>query len=233
MVEKLSEDERVAALAELDGWREKPGRGAIEKLFRFANFNAAWGFLFAAALVLATPALAGPFDEGIRALQAGDFANARSAFTPLAADGDGNAQFMLGVMLENGLGTAKDPGAAAGWYRKAAADGVASAQYNLGVFYQLGSGVPRDPAQALKYHRLAADQGHSRAQNNLGTIYYTGAGVARDTVEAWKWLTLATRGLKGEAKDIATENITAIERELSPDALAEAKRRTAAWRPRK
>ena len=37
----------------------------------------------------------------------------------------------------------------------------------------------------------------------------------------------------GEAKDIATQNIAAIERELSPDALAEAKRRTAAWRSAK
>lgn len=189
--------------------------------------------LFAAALVFAAPALAGPFDEGVRALQAGDFADARAAFTPLATDGDGNAQFMLGVMLENGLGTAKDPGAAAGWYRKAAAAGVASAQYNLGVFHQLGTGVQRDPGQALKYHLLAAGQGHSRAQNNLGTIYYTGAGVARDAVEAWKWLTLAARDLKGEAKDIAAQNISAIERELTPADLAEAKHRTEAWRPAK
>jgi len=190
-------------------------------------------FLIAAVFFYATSAVAGPFDDGVRALQAGDFADARTVFTPLARGGDGNAQFMLGVMLENGLGAAKDPGAAAGWYRKAAAAGVASAQYNLGVFYQLGTGVPRDPEQALKFHRLAADQGHSRAQNNLGTIYYTGAGLARDAVEAWKWLTLAADGLHGEAKDIATQNISAIERELSPDALAEAKRRTAAWRPAK
>lgn len=190
--------------------------------------------LRAAAFVLfATPALAGPFDDGIRALQAGDFAEARGNFTPLARGGDGNAQFMLGVMLENGLGTTKDTGAAAAWYRKAADAGIASAQYNLGVFYQLGTGVTQDLAQALIFHRQAAAQGHSRAQNNLGTLYYTGAGVERDPVEAWKWLTLAARGLKGESNEIATKNIAAIERELSPDALAEAKRRTDAWQPRK
>ena len=133
----------------------------------------------------------------------------------------------------NGLGTAKDVVVAADWYRKAAAAGIASAQYNLGVFYQLGSGVPHDNGQALKYHRLAAEQGHSRAQNNLGTLYYTGAGIARDPIEAWMWLTLATRGLRGDAREIAAQNISAIEQELAPEALAEAKRRVAAWQPRK
>lgn len=186
-------------------------------------------FLAIVLMLLWSPASAGPFEDGLQALQSGNFADARAAFAPLAAQGHGNAQFMLGVMFENGLGTAKDRGAAAGWYEKAAA----AAQFNLGVFYQLGEGVRRDSAQALKYHSMAAAQGHSRAQNNLGTMYYTGAGTVRDPVEAWKWLTLAVRGLAGDAKEIATQNIAAIERELSPDALEEAKRRVAAWRPQK
>ena len=189
--------------------------------------------LIAVLIAFTLPAAADPLDDGIRALQAGDFTEAWSNFAPLAARGDGNAQFMLGVMAENGLGTAKDVTVAADWYRKAAAAGIASAQYNLGVFYQLGTGVPRDNGQALKYHRLAAQQGHSRAQNNLGTLYYTGTGIARDPIEVWKWLTLATRGLRGNAREIAVQNITAIEKELAPEALAEAKRRVAAWQPGK
>lgn len=187
----------------------------------------------AIVLLIATAANAAPFDEGMRALQAGDFADARATFSPLAKAGDGNAQFMLGVMFENGLGTSKDDEAAASWYAQAAAGGVASAQYNLGVFYQLGKGVPQNPVLALKFHRLAAAQGHSRAQNNLGTIYYTGAGIARDPIEAWMWLTLATSGLRGDAREITEQNLSAIESELSPDALSEAKRRAAGWKPQK
>ena len=190
--------------------------------------------IMAAIFAFALPAgAAEPLDDGIRALQSGDFAGARSSFTPLAAQGDGNAQFMLGAMAENGLGTAKDVTVAADWYRKAASAGIASAQYNLGIFYQFGTGVPRDTAQALKYHRLAAEQGHSRAQNNLGTLYYTGAWVAPDPIEAWKWPALATGGLRGDAHEIAAQNITAIEKELAPEALAEAKRQVAAWQSRK
>ena len=184
-------------------------------------------------LLIAATANATPFDDGIRALQAGDFADARATFSPLAKAGDGNAQFMLGVMFENGLGTSKDDQAAASWYEKAAKSGVASAQYNLGVFHQLGKGVAQDPILALKFHRLAAAQGHSRAQNNLGTIYYTGAGISRDPIEAWKWLTLATSGLRGDARDIAEKDLSAIESELSSDALSEAKLRTTGWKPQK
>ena len=179
------------------------------------------------------PAIAAQFDDGVRALAKGDFAAARAVFGPLAKTDDGNAQFMLGVMSENGLGMAKDLTAAARWYLKAAAAGIASARYNIAVFYQLGKGVAPNPAEALRWHALAADQGHRRAQNNLGAMYHTGAGVARDLVEAWKWLTLAAQGLRGEAGDIVPRNIAAIEGELAPDALADAKRRVSAWKKRK
>jgi len=173
------------------------------------------------------------FDAGMRALTARDFTGALAAFGPLAAAGNGDAQFMLGVMHENGLGVARDLAAAASWYAKAARAGIASAQYNLAVFYQLGKGVAKDPGQALYWFRKAAEQGHSRAQNNLGTIYFTGAGVTRDPIEAWKWLTLAADGLRGEKRAVARRNLATIEDGLSPAALAEAKRRVAAWRARR
>ena len=50
MVEKLDVAARAAALADLGGWREADGRDAIEKTFRFASFNAAWGFMSRVAL---------------------------------------------------------------------------------------------------------------------------------------------------------------------------------------
>ena len=50
MVEKLTGDARAAALSILDGWREADGRDAIEKSFRFVDFNAAWAFMTRIAL---------------------------------------------------------------------------------------------------------------------------------------------------------------------------------------
>lgn len=51
MVGKLSLEERRSALAELPGWRAAEGRDAIAKSFRFADFNAAFGFMTRVALM--------------------------------------------------------------------------------------------------------------------------------------------------------------------------------------
>src|SRR5262245_58859908 len=51
MVEKLSADERAAALKELTGWALVQGRDAIQRSFKFKNFNEAWGFMARVALM--------------------------------------------------------------------------------------------------------------------------------------------------------------------------------------
>lgn len=51
MPAKLIGEERRSALAGLSGWREVDGRDAITKSFRFADFNAAFGFMTRVALL--------------------------------------------------------------------------------------------------------------------------------------------------------------------------------------
>lgn len=46
----LSETERGAALARLSGWTYDPARNGIARTFRFADFNAAFGFMTRVAL---------------------------------------------------------------------------------------------------------------------------------------------------------------------------------------
>jgi TonB family protein len=53
----------------------------------------------------------------------GDFAGARAQFLSLAELGEARAQYNLGVMSLRGEGTAKDAGAAAGWFRAASSNG--------------------------------------------------------------------------------------------------------------
>jgi 4a-hydroxytetrahydrobiopterin dehydratase len=50
MVEKLGAAARQAALAGLPEWRLADGRDAIQRRFKFANFNEAWGFMSRIAL---------------------------------------------------------------------------------------------------------------------------------------------------------------------------------------
>jgi 4a-hydroxytetrahydrobiopterin dehydratase len=49
-MEKLEGSARDAALAALDGWAEVPGRNAICKTYRFADFNQAFAFMTRVAL---------------------------------------------------------------------------------------------------------------------------------------------------------------------------------------
>jgi 4a-hydroxytetrahydrobiopterin dehydratase len=51
MIAKLTAEERAAALRELTGWKEVEGRDAIQRSFKFKNFNEAWGFMNRVALL--------------------------------------------------------------------------------------------------------------------------------------------------------------------------------------
>jgi len=51
MAQRLTEAARRSALAALAGWSDVPGRDALHKVFKFKDFNAAFGFMTQVALV--------------------------------------------------------------------------------------------------------------------------------------------------------------------------------------
>ena len=51
MVAKLTDAERRAALDELGNWNLAEKRDAIQRSFKFKNFNEAWGFMNRVALL--------------------------------------------------------------------------------------------------------------------------------------------------------------------------------------
>jgi 4a-hydroxytetrahydrobiopterin dehydratase len=50
MTAKLTGKARSDALAALEGWTEVAGRDALQKSFKFDDFNQAWGFMTRVAL---------------------------------------------------------------------------------------------------------------------------------------------------------------------------------------
>ena len=54
MVQKLTESERKAGLQALKDWQATQGRDAIQRAFKFKNFNEAWGFMNRVALLAET-----------------------------------------------------------------------------------------------------------------------------------------------------------------------------------
>ncbi|WP_302983613.1 tetratricopeptide repeat protein [uncultured Muribaculum sp.] len=114
---------------------------------------------------------------------------------------DKNAQFQIGYMYDNGLGTTQSYTDAAYWYRKAAEQGEASAQCYLGIMYSYGRGITQSYTDALYWYRKAAKQGYATAQNNLGYMYLNGKGVDKSNADAVYWFRKAAeqRDILGQA----------------------------------
>ena len=81
--------------------------------------------------------------------------------------------------------------------------------------------------EALSQWRDGADAGDRRAMLELGRLYRQGLGVVQDYVEAHKWLNLAAS--RGEA--VALEERDALAAKMTPEQVAGAQERAAAWQP--
>ena len=114
-------------------------------------------------LALAGPAFAGPFEDGVAALQRGDHEGAVLLWRPLAEQGDVYARFNLGIMYAKGEGVSQDAEEALRWFRLAADQGYARAQFNLSLAYGFGKGVPQNKVRAHMWSGLAAARGHKKA----------------------------------------------------------------------
>lgn len=151
------------------------------------------GLALATGLALpAAPAKAG-FEEGVAALQAGDFARAKAEFEPLAEAGDGAAQYNLGTIYRFGQGAPKDYALARDWLGKSAAQKYPAAMRALGDMAARGEGLEAGPdlAQAADWYRQAAAEGDPVAMTNLGSMAQRGEGMAQDPAVAVQWWTQA------------------------------------------
>jgi len=190
---------------------------------------AAISFIAVALLSGAITVHAADFNEGMKAIDRGDYATALRIFRQFADQGIAKAQYNLGVMYDKGQGVPQDYKEAVKLYRKAADQGIAKAQYNLGVMYDKGHGVPQDYKEAVKWYRKAADQGIDVAQSNLGLMYENGQGVPQDYVQAHMWFNLA--GAQGN--DGAMKNRDKVAKRMTTDQIAQAQKLAGEWKPQK
>jgi len=109
--------------------------------------------------------------------------------TVLAEKGSAPAQYNLGMLYNNGIGTSKDPRAAFRWFEKSAAAGDPLASYKVGCYYagQFAGVVPEDHGKALSAKLVAAKAGYFRAQLDVGNFYAREGNFP----EATKWWILA------------------------------------------
>ena len=110
------------------------------------------------------------FYKGLTAAQRGDYATALREWTPLAKQGDADAQFNLGLMYRRGQGAPRDYKTAVKWWTLAAKQGNADAQFNLGLMYATGQGVVQDNVYAHMWWSIAASSGDKGAIENRDEV---------------------------------------------------------------
>ncbi|MGQ7883813.1 tetratricopeptide repeat protein, partial [Burkholderia pseudomallei] len=110
-----------------------------------------------------------------------DYPRALAMLRPLAAAGDPNAAYYVGLVYRSGYGTPADATEAARWFELAARHDIPAAQFMLANAYRDGSGVRRDEARALALYRQAADHELPEAVQALAIAYRNGElGLPRD-----------------------------------------------------
>ncbi|HKU09389.1 MAG TPA: tetratricopeptide repeat protein [Bradyrhizobium sp.] len=109
------------------------------------------------------------------------------AMVALANKGDAEAQYHVGMMHNNGIGTQRDPRQAFEWFQKAAASNDPLGAYKLGCYYDgQGEGVvATDSNEALKYKLVAAKAGYALAQHDVA-LHYDRQGNSEEAVKWWK-----------------------------------------------
>lgn len=146
-----------------------------------------------------------------------------------AADrGFAMAQYRLAKIYERGEGVQADLTVARQWTERAAASGNRRAMHDLGVFFARGEGAPLDEAAAFRWFRQAAELGVADSQYNLGVLYQQGRGVNASASEALFWFLVAAR----QGDQDAGARATALESQLQPNQVEQARARAQAFRPR-
>jgi len=105
--------------------------------------------------------------------------------TEIAKAGNPEAQYHLGMLYNNGIGTVKDISQAFLWFEKSADAGDPLGHYKVGCYYsgQAPGVVSIDEEKALKHKLVAAENGYALAQFDVAVIYYRN----KDFVNAIKW----------------------------------------------
>jgi TPR repeat protein len=125
--------------------------------------------------------------SGIAAYEAKYFGDAAKLLSPLADQGEPEAQYRMAIMAQNGLGIVKNELMAYKYMRAAAEAGLALAQHGLGFMYLEGECIGQDYAHAVEWFTRAAEQGMSGSMTTLAMLYEEGRGVEKDPEKAKMW----------------------------------------------
>lgn len=185
-------------------------------------------------------------------------ADSFKAMVALANKGNAEAQYHVGMMHNNGIGTPQDPKQAFEWFQKSTASNDPLGAYKLGCYYD-GQGVgivASDVNEALKYKLIAAKAGYALAQHDVANLYDR-QGNPEEALKWWKMagdqgypralysLSMAYSAGKGTPRDLSLsyayfklskmappKNVNEMASRLSKPELEKAEKMVSEWSPR-
>ena len=113
----------------------------------FIFFISFYGFSFA------------DFESGLKAYNKGQFKEAIENWTPIAEEGNSNAQYNLGLMYHNAQGVKQDFSEAAKWFLMSAEQGNIKSMQLLSTMHVLGKGVSKDFIESYIWATIASKNG--------------------------------------------------------------------------
>lgn len=127
------------------------------------------------------------FNNGLVAYNDQDYPTAFNKFTQEANKGNPEAQYMLGMMYKEGLGTDKDGKRAFELITLSSDQGDIDAKGLLGSMLLNGTGTAVNKKRALDLILYAANKGNILSQLNLGFIYLNGEDAVQSFSDSLLW----------------------------------------------
>lgn len=151
-----------------------------------------------------------------------DLAQAIRWYRKSAEQGNIDGQGALANLYFEGPAEVRDLAQGVHWLRKAAEQGGSGSQRLLGLAYQQGLGVEKDPTESAKWFEKSAKQGDVIAQRMLGLNQLLSEEGPGRLTRAYAYLFLAALNDDAFSKTLCQT----LESRMSPEGLAEARRRT-------
>ena len=124
------------------------------------------------------------------------------------------AQLVLGIMHEQGIGVALNDTRSAYWWQRALDNGYVDIAKALGSMYMSGRGVPLDYKKGMELYLLAAEHGNPHAIKFIALGYKRGLGLPQDDEKAAAWRAKATSLAGADADVVFLDSMQSKETEL-------------------
>ncbi len=124
------------------------------------------------------------------------------------------AQLVLGIMHEQGIGVALNDTRSAYWWQRALDNGYVDIAKALGSMYMSGRGVPLDYKKGMELYLLAAEHGNPHAIKFIALGYKRGLGLPQDDEKAAAWGAKAASLAGADADVVFLDSMKSKETEL-------------------